>query len=315
MTATDIAPRAASHDSHSSGMHTVPAAYGHGHDAGHDAGHEEHVEFLEALNPPPSYWPALLAVSVGLLPASALLQIWGDETVVFYGRVLMVLGLIASIIPLMGWCHSVIVDKWVSHFGPVAQGRDLVLGTKLFFLSEIAIFGSIFAYMFGSQLQTLSAHGVWPPETSPHLGLAVPALGLFVLLTSSVTCEVAHKMLAGGSRGGCKTWLLITVLLGLGFLFMQGWEWGWLIYHYGFTVTTDIYGTIFYVLTGFHGFHVITGLIMLLLVYGRLEMGHYSPSRHFSMLAASWYWHLVDVVWIFVFVFMYCNALNMFFEH
>ncbi len=312
MTATDFAPRAAVPDSHGSDVHATHSVASHGH----GGGHAEEVEFLEALNPPPSYWPFLLAVGAGILPAGGLLMIWGTPTVALAGAGILLLGLVLTIIPMMGWCHSVIVDKWMSHFGPVAQGRDLVLGTKLFFLSEIAIFGSMFAYMFGAQLHVLTSHsGSWPPATSPSLGLAVPAIGLFVLLISSVTCEVAHKMLAAGSRAGCKTWLLITVILGLVFLFLQGWEWGYLYNHYGFTTSTDTYGTIFYVLTGFHGFHVITGLIMLMLVYGRLEIGHYSANRHFSMLAASWYWHLVDVVWIFVFVFMYANALNMFFEH
>ncbi len=310
MTATDLAPRAAAPDPSHSGYAATHASHGHG--AG---GHEEEVEFPAALNPPPSFWPVLLAAGVAFLPASALLMIWGDEKVALLGKVLLFIGIVVTVIPMMGWCHSVIVDKWKSHFGPVAQGRDLVLGTKLFFLSEIAIFASIFAYMFGTQIQTLVGHGAWPPKTSPELGLAIPAIGLFILLTSSVTCEVAHKMLVGGSRSGCKSWLLVTVLLGLVFLFLQGKEWGWLLHHYGFTVSTDTYGTVFYVLTGFHGFHVITGLIMLILVYGRLEIGHFSPERHFSMLAASWYWHLVDVVWIFVFVFMYCNALNMFFVH
>jgi len=307
MTATDVVPTNAGSDSKPSGVQALPH--------GHGSGHEEDVEFLEALNPPPSYWPIFLAAGMGLLPTSALLMIWGEGFVRTAGLALLVIGLIVSIIPTMGWCHSVIVDKWQGHFGPVAQGRDLVLGTKLFFLSEIAIFGSVFAYMFGAQIVSLMSHESWPPPTTPTLSLAVPAIGLFVLLTSSLTCEIAHKMLAGGSRGGCKTWMLITIFLGLVFLFLQGWEWGWLIYQYGYSVTTDIYGTVFYVLTGFHGLHVITGLIMLMLVYGRLEFGHFTSNRHFSMLAASWYWHLVDVVWIFVFVFMYCNALNMFFEH
>lgn len=280
----------------------TPHAHGH---AGHDDHGHDHVEFLESLNPPPSYWPAALAGAMLFLPVGALLSVWGVGAWHYVGWASALLGLVLSTVAAMGWCHSVIVDKWMSHFGPVAQGRDLVQGTLLFFISEIAIFGSLFAYYFVLMFSE-SAKGNWPMEGTPHIHVWLPAIGLFLLLASSVTCEFAHKAILKGKRGLCKDWLIVTMALGLIFLFIQGWEWGWLIYHYGFTVGSNTFGTVFYILTGFHGTHVMTGLIMLMLVYGRLEIGHYSPERHFSLMAASWYWHLVDVVWVFVFVFVYC---------
>jgi len=89
------------------------------------------------------------------------------------------------------------------------------------------------------------------------------------------------------------------------FMTLQSWEWGHLIAKYGFTPTTNIFGTHFYLITGFHGAHVITGLLLLALVYARLEMGSFDRTRHFSLNAASWYWHFVDVIWVFVFLLVY----------
>jgi len=281
------------------------AAVEHAHDDHHDD-HGHDAEFLPSLNPAPSYWPLLLSLTLGLIPAGAVVYLWGGEHLRILAWLLLGLGLATSLVPCMGWCHSVIVDKWKGHFGEAAQGRDLVLGTQLFFLSEIAIFGSLFAYFFGMLYHAhRDANIGWPMEGSPaHWHVGLPAVGLLILLTSSITCEIAHKMMLKDKRGACKDWLIVTIVLGLVFLALQGYEWGIFVGH-GFTIASNSFGTLFYALTGFHGFHVMTGLIMLLLVYGRLEIGHYSKRRHFSMQAASWYWHLVDVVWVFVFTLIY----------
>jgi cytochrome c oxidase subunit 3 len=277
----------------------------------HDA-HEEHHEdhdvhgHLESMAPAPSLWPIILTLTLTLVPVGTLMFIWGGSAGMRMGGLgVLVLGLLVSLVPAMGWCHSVIVDKWAGHFGETAQGNDLVMGTKLFFLSEIAIFASLFAYYF-LMLWDANHADNWPMPGTPHIHLQLPAIGLVLLLISSVTCHFAETAIHGGKRGLSKSWLLLTMALGTVFLFIQGWEWGYLINHYGFITSTNTFATVFYVLTGFHGMHVMTGLIMLFLVYGRLEIGHYSPRRHFSFKAASWYWHLVDVVWIFVFVFVYC---------
>ena len=111
----------------------TPSAHGH---AGHDDHGHDHVEFLDSLNPPPSYWPAALAGAMLFLPVGALLSIWGAGAWHYVGWASTLLGVVLSTVAAMGWCHSVIVDKWMSHFGPVAQGRDLVQGTLLFRLDR-----------------------------------------------------------------------------------------------------------------------------------------------------------------------------------
>lgn len=273
--------------------------------SGHDSDEEEHHN-PESLNPQPSYWPIILSMVLLIIPIGTLMLLWGGPDIHVWGWAVLILGGALAIIPTMGWAHAVIVDKWEGHFGVEAQGRDLAMGTKLFFLSEIAIFGSLFAYYFVQRHYAINdPEQGWPLAGTPPIDNFLPAVGLVILLTSSVTCEFAHKALIAGNRAWSKNWLLLTMGLGLAFLYIQGYEYGILINLEEFTVTTNWFGTVFYALTGFHGLHVMSGLIMLMVVYGRLEFGHYTRKRHFSMMAASWYWHLVDVVWVFVFVFVY----------
>lgn len=258
----------------------------------------------EAHSPAPSYWPIFLALAMGLLPGSAVLFLWGGPGTQMIAWAMLIGGLALAGVPLMGWCHAVIRDKWHGHFIQEAQFADLATGTLLFFISELAIFGSIFAYYFTYRLQVAKE---WPLPGTPDIKhhLALPAIATLILMTSSITAEFAHKSLIRGRRGLSKSWFLLTLGLGVVFLGMQGYEWGWMINFDGFTVSTNTFGTIFYILTGFHAMHVMVGIVMLLLVYARLEMGHYSKKRHFSINAASWYWHLVDVVWVFLFFTVY----------
>ncbi|TVR39999.1 MAG: heme-copper oxidase subunit III, partial [Planctomycetota bacterium] len=183
---------------------------------------------------------------------------------------------------------------------------DLFFFTKLFCVSELAAFGAIFAYFYAR------AHidpAFVPP---PGLSLANPLVGFatILLLSSSVTCEIAHHALTSGDKAKTRIMLLSTIALGVIFLGFQGFEYGELIAAgYGFASMPDesynAFMSLFFISTGFHGVHVLTGLVMLTLVYVRLELNHFNPKRHFSMMAASLYWHFVDVVWIFLFLTIY----------
>ena len=180
---------------------------------------EEHDEYLPAMNPKPDIWPFVLAMMMTLLPVGALLLIWGSESTRIWGYIVLGLGSLLCIVPTMGWLHNVIVDKWAGHFGVEAQGKDLVLGTKLFFLSEIAVFGSIFAYYFVQRTIATSAEN-WPLPESPDIGVLLPGIGLVVLIISSFTCELAHKAILKGRRGLSKDWLIVTMVLGVILLFI-----------------------------------------------------------------------------------------------
>lgn len=258
-----------------------------------EPGHNEEEIHL----PDPAIWPFIVAIGAGLLPTGILLMVHG----VAGGGAVFGAGVAIVMVAGMGWCTLVIREKTTID---IQWGnRTLSFAWKLFLLSEAAIFGSFFGHYYYI-LYHIKPGQVWPPAGTPEIHLLIPAIGTGLLVTSSVTCELAHKALLVGRRSLAKSWMVLTLVLGLIFLALQGWEWGILGGH-NFHPDTNIIGTLFYLITGFHGSHVITGLLLLGLVYARMEMGSFDSKRHFSMNAASWYWHFVDVIWIIVFLTFY----------
>ncbi len=266
---------------------------------------EDHIHM-----PDPSIWPLILAAGVGLLPLAGLILFHPEilpggmqAAAQSVGWALLGLGGVLTGVSAVGWAASVIKEKLGID---IAWGNQtLSMAWKLFLISEAAIFGSFFAHYFYVIWQYDNAGLSWPPAGTPHIHLLIPALGTIVLVISSFTCEFGHKALLAGNRALCKNWLMLTLVLGLAFLALQGYEWGYLMNKYGFLPDTSVFSTQFYLITGFHGAHVITGLLLLFLVYARLELGSFDRKRHFSLNAASWYWHFVDVIWIGVFFCVY----------
>ncbi len=258
----------------------------------HSDAHEDHDHIHM---PEPSFWPLALALSIGLLPAGFLLLVWGHK-----GTALLFLGGLLVITCLMGWANQLIRETATL---PNIQEDDhwMRLGMKLFLMSEAAIFGAFFAHHYNARGYLPE----WPPPGAPHLDTTLPAIATLILMSSSVTMEFAHIMLKRGRRTASKWLTLLTIVMGVVFLGFQGHEWGFLKTYDKLTLQSGVFGTSFYMMTGFHGFHVATGILMLLIVWFRLRLGHFDPQRHFSFVAASWYWHFVDVVWIFLFFTIY----------
>lgn len=247
--------------------------------------------------PEPSAWPFFLALSIPFLPVGALLYVSGTPG----AAVVLAVGTLLTVLSGFGWAGSVIAEK---HTLDLNWGnRVLSMAWKLFLISEAAIFAAFFGH-YGYMVYHAKP-GHWPPEGTPEIHLMIPTIGFFILVTSSVTIEFAHKALLVGRRGLAKSWLVLTILLGLAFISLQGYEWGHLQTYGNFFPSTNVAGTLFYLITGFHGGHVITGLLLLFLVYVRLESGSFTKTRHFAFNAASWYWHFVDVIWFFVFLILY----------
>ena len=140
-------------------------------------------------------------------------------------------------------------------------------------------------------------------ETIPAFGL--PAINTAILLLSGVTLTIAHHALQEGNRRILNIFLAVTFLLGFTFLGLQMWEYSHAYQELGLQLSTGIYGSTFFMLTGFHGLHVTLGAIMLLVIWLRTMKGHFTPQRHFGFEAVAWYWHFVDVVWLGLFVFVY----------
>jgi cytochrome c oxidase subunit 3 len=266
--------------------------------AAHD---EEHIHL-----PEPTIWPFVLVVGLTPLPIAALLASRPELAWHHLWPAVLAFGAFLSLVGGVGWVSMVIREK--TTIDQTWGNNTLSMAWKLFLLSEAAIFAAFFGHLFYSMYHAESRAvfgNQWPPIGTPHIHLVLPAIGTGILVASSITCELAHKALIRGKRAGCKNWLFITLLLGFAFIGLQGYEWGHLMSYYEFTPTSSYVGTIFYLITGFHGFHVITGLLMLFVVYVRLELGSFDRKRHFSMNAASWYWHFVDVIWLFVFFCLY----------
>jgi cytochrome c oxidase subunit 3 len=161
-----------------------------------------------------------------------------------------------------------------------------------------AIWPSVAAGFTAAPAATVDAFttmGPWP----------IPTINTGLLLTSGVTLTIAHHALIAGNRGKTIAWMWITVLLGATFLGFQAFE-----YHHAYTelnlkLSSGVYGSTFFMLTGFHGFHVCVGALMLLFITLRLQKGHFTPQRHFGFEGAAWYWHFVDVVWLGLYVVVY----------
>jgi cytochrome c oxidase subunit 3 len=133
----------------------------------------------------------------------------------------------------------------------------------------------------------------------------LPLVNTVILLSSSVTCHIAHVALEENKRGKLKVFLAITVLLGAIFMGLQVEEYIHAYSDLGLTLESGIYGNTFFLLTGFHGFHVTLGAIILFIMLLRIMKGHFTPEDHFAFQAGSWYWHFVDVVWVILFFFVY----------
>jgi len=194
-----------------------------------------------------------------------------------------------------------------------------------FIFSEVMFFAAFFGALFYARLYSVPELGavdqklLWPefnpswPTAGPNAmdaftpmgAWGVPAINTLLLLTSGVTLTVAHFGMLENNRGKLNLWLFLTIALGVIFLGFQAYEYSHAYSELNLKLTSGIYGTTFYLLTGFHGFHVTIGTIMLIVVWVRCLKGHFSADHHFAFEGVAWYWHFVDVVWLFLFIFVY----------
>lgn len=259
----------------------------------------------------PSIWPLAAAASGGLLAVGALLLMHADMSWMLY------LGLAALIGVAAMWWYSVVGESvhQKQHTRVVKIG--LRYGMALFILSEVMFFFVFFWAFYGAALfprivdftlfdlpleAALNPQGVWPPPGIEVIdAFDLPLMMTTILLLSGVTVTWAHHAIVEGKLKEAQQALGLTVFLGLLFFGFQVYEYG----HASFGFRDGIYPTTFFMATGFHGFHVLVGVIFLAVCWVRTTLGHFSPSSHFGFEAAAWYWHFVDVVWLFLFVSIY----------
>jgi cytochrome c oxidase subunit 3 len=177
-------------------------------------------------------------------------------------------------------------------------------GMALFIASEVMFFLAFFWAFFNASLfPAVATGGVWPPKSIEAVfnPWDLPFMNTLILLTSGCTVTWAHHALREGNRRGLIYGLGLTVILGIFFTCVQAWEYT----HAPFGFREGVYPTTFFMATGFHGFHVIIGTIFLIVCFFRAVAGQFKPDHHFGFEAAAWYWHFVDVVWIFLFSCIY----------
>jgi cytochrome c oxidase subunit 3 len=272
--------------------------------------------------PGPSRWP--LCAGMSLLATMIGASGWVNGAA--WGPMLNIAGILATLTVLYFWFGDAIGE---SESGKYNQRIDLSYRWSMswFIFSEVMFFGAFFGALFYARAISLPWLGdldhkiIWPDfaaqwgangdpagtvESFTTMGpFPIPTINTALLLTSGVTLTIAHHALIAGNRARTIAFMWITVLLGLIFLFVQGFEYAHAYKDLNLKLSSGIFGSTFFMLTGFHGFHVFVGMLMLLFITIRLMKGHFTPERHFGFEGAAWYWHFVDVVWLGLYVVVY----------
>lgn len=243
----------------------------------------------------PSPWPIITAFSAFLLVLGIILDAHHKGPFVLWGGIGMVL------LCFFGWFRDIVIESKNQHNAVVRHGFRW--GMILFILSEIMFFASFFWAYFNASLHPTDAMGnSWPPKGIQTLDpFDLPYLNTLLLLLSGTTVTWAHHSLLMGDTKDALHKTMITAGLGMIFLCVQGIEY----HHAAFHFKDGIYPSTFFMATGFHGFHVLIGSIFLLVCCWRFHRGDFTVDDHFGFEAAAWYWHFVDVVWLFLFVSIY----------
>jgi len=274
--------------------------------------------------PEPSYWPIVGSVGMFLLLFGFASFLHGSSMVV------MLVGAVIVTIMLFGWFGTVINESLAGKYNDQVD-TSFRMGMGWFIFSEVMFFAAFFGALFYARMYSVPWLGgasnnamtnellwsgfeaVWPTngpgdvggEYTPMGAWGIPAINTLILLSSGVTVTWAHWGLKKGDRTQLILGLMATVALGFLFLGLQAYEYSHAWHEMNLKLGTGIYGTTFYMLTGFHGLHVTLGATMLLVILIRSMKGHFTNEHHFAFEAVAWYWHFVDVVWLGLFVFVY----------
>jgi cytochrome c oxidase subunit III len=277
--------------------------------------------------PQPSRFPALVALSMLLIIFGAAQWVNGTS----WGKFLVFGGLALWAVIMFQWFSTAIGESE----GKLYSDRvDVSFRWSMawFIFSEVMFFAAFFGALYWARVYTLPMLGdldhqvLWPdfkavwPSQSPGMTASpagtvepfqvmgpwpLPTINTALLLTSGVTLTIAHHALVANERAKTILWMWITVALGVTFLGVQAYEYMHAYRDLNLKLTSGIYGSTFFMLTGFHGFHVCVGALMLIFITLRIMKGHFTPQRHFGFEGAAWYWHFVDVVWLGLYILVY----------
>jgi cytochrome c oxidase subunit III len=259
----------------------------------------------------PSPWP-IVGASFAFLTALGLILFMKDLAIfgIKPGFGVLGFGIAGVLFTMAGWWWDVIQEAQDGYQNAIVR-NGLMVGMFLFIASEVMFFVAWFWAFFASSLGAADSQiygrldftgGIWPPKGVEVLDpLRLPLMNTFVLLTSSFAVNVAHDGLREDDRKAFKTFLALGIALGVLFIVTQAYEY----IHAPFAFKNSIYGATFFMATGFHGAHVIIGVVFLMVCLARAFAGQFTPRQHTGFQFAAWYWHFVDVVWIFLFSCIY----------
>jgi cytochrome c oxidase subunit 3 len=298
-------------------------------EATHDARPPSTGDAARYYIPHDSHWPIVGSVSLFTIMFGVVG--WLND---WYGPWLFGAGLALLFFMFFGWFSTVIGENQHGIYN-MQVDKSFRMGMMWFIFSEVMFFAAFFGALFYARelsVPWIGGEGVkifnkiilwphfdaaWPTNGPARIGgradgsfetvpaFELPALNTLILLTSGVTVTIAHHALRAGQRGILALFLVLTFLLGFLFVGLQATEYAHAYQHLGLRLSTGIYGSTFFMLTGFHGLHVTIGAIMLAVIWFRVLKGHFTPRRHFAFEAVTWYWHFVDVVWLGLFIFVY----------
>nr|AFI54791.1 cytochrome c oxidase subunit III [Urostylis sp. HL-2012] len=255
--------------------------------------HKNHPFHLVDYSP----WP--LTGSIGALTLTSGMIMWFNNM----DNYLLLSGLIIILLTILQWWRDITREATYqgNHTQKVIMG--LKLGMLLFIVSEVMFFLSFFWGFFHSSLSPTVELGMsWPPKgIEPFNPMDIPLLNTMILLCSGITVTWTHHSIMMGKMKQTSLSLILTVLLGIYFSFLQAVEY----IESSFCISDSVYGSSFFMATGFHGIHVIIGTTFLMVCLIRNLLSHFSKNHHFGFEAAAWYWHFVDVIWLFLYISIY----------
>jgi len=277
--------------------------------------------------PAPSRHPVMAAIGLFFVILGAGQWVNGQE----WGKYSLYLGLAWWLGVLYQWFSEAVSESEGGQYS-VRIDRSFRWSMSWFIFSEVMFFGAFFTALWWARSHSLPMLGslenalLWPDFKAvwPSLAAGVtgspagtiepfmtmtpfwlPTINTALLLSSGVTLTIAHHALLANQRGRTIAFMWMTVLLGVVFLFVQGYEYYHAYHEMNLTLASGMYGSTFFMLTGFHGFHVFVGMLMLLFITLRLMKGHFTSYKHFGFEGAAWYWHFVDVVWLGLYILVY----------
>jgi cytochrome c oxidase subunit 3 len=269
-----------------------------------------------------SHWPIVASIGLATGVVGAAIAFNGGSYIVLFA------GLAIIAYMMFGWFGTVIGESLGGKYNEQVD-RSFRQGMMWFIFSEVMFFAAFFGALFYTRVLSVpwllgadpSTHNLlwsgfneaWPTNGPENVGgdfesmqaWGIPALNTVLLLSSGVTITLSHWALKARNQAKTVMWLAATVLLGATFLGFQAFEYYHAYHELNLTLESGVYGSTFFMLTGFHGFHVTIGTIMLLVITLRAAKGHFSPDHHFAFEGVAWYWHFVDVVWLGLFIFVY----------